>query len=213
MCNHGPAFKLNVRNNDGESFIMMKNGNETFQSTWPKHHFTNEVKQFCARMIDLYSLYSLGCKQKASNFHSKVFSFLLIVHFEISLLLFYICLLLFSLWIKTNVTRTAFWAVRHMHIFLGSCISPMGSEQNGPKTLLFQQRPRHDREQHWLEDRRLLAGSDHRLPAGVTALCELLHLSPISLPIRLTESVQQPCYYCQFCSLPHNFWTTERLKY
>lgn len=187
---------------------MMKNWNETFWSTWPKHHFTNEVKSSA-----LGWLICLGCKQKSSNFHSKVFSFLLIVYFGTSLLLFYICLLLFSLWIKTNVRRTAFWAVWHMHMFFGSCISPMGSEQNGPKTLLFQQRLRHDREQHLLEDRCLLAGSDHRLLGGVTALCELLHLSPISLPVRRTKSVQQPCYYCQFCYLPHHFWTTKRLKY
>lgn len=52
MPNFGPTFKLKVRNNDGGSRIMMKNGNETFQSVWPKYHFTNEVKQFCAGMID-----------------------------------------------------------------------------------------------------------------------------------------------------------------
>lgn len=117
------------------------------------------------------------------------------------------------LWIKTNVRRIAFGAVQHMHIFLGCCISPRGSEQNSPTTLLLQQRPRDDREQRLLEDRQKLAGSDHRRLGRATALGELLRLSLISLPIRLKKSVQQPCYYCQIRSLSHHFWTTERLKY
>lgn len=117
------------------------------------------------------------------------------------------------LWIKTNVRRTAFGAVQYMHIFLGCCISPRDSEQNSPTTLLLQQRPRDDREQRLLEDRQKLAGSNHRFLGRATALGELLCLSLISLPIRLKKSVQQLCYYCQFCSLSHHFWTTERLKY
>jgi len=103
-------------------------------------------------MIDLLEL-----QTKSFQLSHQVFSFLLIDHFGTSLLQFYICLLLFSLWIETNVRRTALCAVRHMHIFLGSHVSPLGSEQNSPKTLLFQQRPRHDREQRLLEDRRLQA--------------------------------------------------------
>lgn len=70
---------------------MIKNGNETFQSAWPKHLFTNEIKRFCAGMID-----PLGLQTNASNFHDKVFSFLLLVYFGTSLLLFYNCVLWFS---------------------------------------------------------------------------------------------------------------------
>lgn len=129
--------------------IEMKHFSPPCQSTISQMKSNNSVLGWLA---------CLGCKQKTSNFHGKVFSFLLIVYFETSSLLFYICLL-FSLWIKTNVRSTAFWAVWHMQVFLGSCISPMGSEQNGPKTFLFQQSPRRDREQRWLEDSRVVTAS------------------------------------------------------
>lgn len=154
----------------------------------------------------------LGCKWKASNFHGKVFSFLLIVYFGTSLLLFCICVLQFTSWVKANGRRAPFRAAQHMHIFLGSCISPTGSEQNGPGLFSFR-RDRDLTESHSCWTQAACCRQRSQLSGGATVLWELLHLSPISVSIKSTKSVQQPCYYCQFCSLPHHFWTTERLKY